>query len=201
MLEVKRATQLHRELTMEVATKTKAGTTFRNRNPNSSPRSKHQWCIQLTHLIQWGGPLYGRHPHRQQHEVAYGALGPAGRTQDQSGGVEFSYLARQKKNLSWHEPVLQRSFMHLILTSALTSSFLCNNSWTSSALRLKMAWTRGGCNTGIRNLLSCCCDNVKTTNTLIRRDELFVFITLRAGHFLVIGIQPFNHEIRAIKSC
>lgn len=97
MLEVKRATQLHRELTMEVVTKTKAGTTFRNRNPNSSPRSKHQWCIQLTHLIQWGGPLYGRHPHRQQHEVAYGALGPAGRTQDQSGGVEFSYLACKKK--------------------------------------------------------------------------------------------------------
>lgn len=32
----------------------------------------------------------------------------------------------------------------LIRTSALTSSFLCNNNWTSSALRLKMAWTRGG---------------------------------------------------------
>lgn len=68
----------------------------------------------------------------------------------------WSYTARKKKKIRascsyckyrvvFMAPIFKnRTSVGIIRTSALTSSFLCNNNWTSSALRLKMAWTRGG---------------------------------------------------------
>lgn len=75
----------------------------------------------------------------------------------------WSYIARKKKKSEWGyccsycisslylfiylfngTNFQNRISVGIIRTSALTSSFLCNNNWTSSALRLKMAWTRGG---------------------------------------------------------
>ena len=78
-------------------------------------------------------------------------------------GVRRSWSCGEKKpdeNQWWHlisikhynrerwSCITVQTQIHFIHTSALTSSFLCNNNWTSSALRLKMAWTRGGCRYG-----------------------------------------------------
>lgn len=66
---------------------------------------------------------------------------------------QFTGFADIAKATWWWHPVLNRISINIIHTSALTSSFLCNNNWTSSALRLKMAWTRGGCKTIEKYLL------------------------------------------------
>lgn len=61
-------------------------------------------------------------------------------------------IAAASANIESLAPIFKnRISTGIIRTSALTSSFLCNNNWTSSALRLKMAWTRGGYKTIKKN--------------------------------------------------
>lgn len=58
--------------------------------------------------------------------------------------------SRQSVHSYWLLCKWHTLFMHTLTqgihqhTSALTSSFLCKNNFTSSAFRLNMAWTRGG---------------------------------------------------------
>lgn len=72
--------------------------------------------MQLTHLIRWGGPLYGRHPHRQQHEVAYGALGPTKSTANDRWGHNLQVLQiLQKSRPWWRHPARNRISINIII--------------------------------------------------------------------------------------
>lgn len=86
--------------------------------------SSMKWCAAL--LVLWG-----LNPLKREYEIQSSRIWVA-------WPKSFVMITRLHCNCG-----------QIIHTSALTSSCLCNNSWTSSALRLKMACTRGGCKTEI----------------------------------------------------